>query len=70
MEDMAIQHVKDIQELTTHSAHLVERIEALKLETKPTPDLAQFHPLTISGFNEALDQAIDIVKDKSDKQEV
>lgn len=47
--------------LTTHSAHLVERIS----EKKIPPFVAVSHEdaLNIEGYNKALDQAIDIIKD-------
>jgi hypothetical protein len=48
--------------LTTHSAHLVERIEKAKLdEKKVNNDLNLIGQISI--YNEALDQAIDIIKD-------
>jgi len=53
--------------LTTHSAHLVERIESLK-KTKETEGVEAETALGMQyrdGFNQALDQAIDIVKDSS-----
>ncbi len=47
--------------LDTHSAHLVERIESLRKEV-PTQAMYHDEECEYSGFNEALDQAIDIVK--------
>jgi hypothetical protein len=45
--------------LTTHSAHLVERIDALKVEPIPELEGSDGH---LMSHNQALDQAIDIVK--------
>jgi hypothetical protein len=61
---------QDLREaLTTHSAHLVERIEALRKEKQDDP-WHEYLPEACGceackrtdGFNQALDQAIDIVK--------
>jgi uncharacterized protein (DUF2164 family) len=60
--------------LTTHSAHLVERIEKLKVAEKDFflrgDSKSTYEHAGRKFYNQALDQAIDIIKDKSDKQEV
>ena len=48
--------------LTTHSAHLVERIEA---EKKWEYDFQGKRSMALKNYNEALDQAIDIIKDNN-----
>jgi uncharacterized linocin/CFP29 family protein len=59
---------EDIQNLLDqHSAHLVERIESLK-EDGETPFGSQELHETEVAHNQALDQAIDIVKSQSEKE--
>jgi hypothetical protein len=52
--------------LTTHSAHLVERIEALKkddVSMEHGDPNSHYYAGERDGFNQALGQAIDIVKE-------
>jgi len=51
--------------LDTHTAHLVERLEASKTATWKSA-LSGSEEIAVKSYNQALDQAIDIINNKTE----